>query len=195
MEQIIRSIRDIYPVSEESARQLLHEMERAEYRRGEIIISEGEKNDNLYLVESGILRAHFLQDGTEMTYWFVTEKEEAFSSWGYVEGSPSLITIEATCDSTVFRISKERLERLFSVSLELANWGRKLIERHLLEVDNWLMNYSVPKAETRYETLIRKNPEILQHIPLKHIATYLWITPQSLSRIRAGYKKKKQKKE
>ncbi|WP_106829843.1 cyclic nucleotide-binding domain-containing protein [Parabacteroides pacaensis] len=95
--------------------------------------------------------------------------------------------------SAVFIIKKGIFVGKEINTLELANWGRKLVERHFLEMDSWLISYSIPRAEARYETLLRKNPEILQQIPLKHIATYLWITPQSLSRIRAEYRKRKTK--
>lgn len=193
MEKIIQSIQAIYPISKENITLLLDEMEKITLLKGEILVNTGEKDNNLYLVEKGILRAHFLYEGTEMTYWFASENEEAYSSWGYVANQVSLITIEAACESVVYRISKTRLEFLYSTSLELANWGRKLVERRFLEIDSWLINYSIPRAEARYETLLRKNPEILQQIPLKHIATYLWITPQSLSRIRAEYRKRKTK--
>lgn len=191
MKKIAHTITEISPLSETDLQLLLNGLEKITLRKNEILIREGDKDNHLYIVESGILRAHFLYDGTEMTYWFASENEEAYSSWGYVADEPSPVTVEASADSIVYRISKNTLETLYASSLGLANWGRKLVELRLLEIDNWLLNYTIPKAEARYETLLRKNPEILRSIPLKHIATYLWITPQSLSRIRAAYKKRK----
>ena len=61
-------------------------------------------------------------------------------------------------------------------------------EQQLLTTENWLLSNDSPRAKERYLTLIRETPELLQHVPQKHIASYLWITPQSLSRIRAKIK-------
>ena len=67
----------------------------------------------------------------------------------------------------------------------LANLGLHLMDRQLLLQENWLISSGSPRARERYLTLIKETPELLQYVPLKHIASYLWITPQSLSRIRA----------
>ena len=80
------------------------------------------------------------------------------------------------------------LTKLFDSSLGLANLGRRLMEQQLLTTENWLLSNDSPRAKERYLTLIRETPELLQHVPQKHIASYLWITPQSLSRIRAKIK-------
>ena len=78
----------------------------------------------------------------------------------------------------------------------LLNWlifGRRLFEQQLLGLESWMITGGSPRAKERYLTLLEENPELLQYVPLKHIASYLWITPQSLSRIRAelGEKEKR----
>lgn len=89
------------------------------------------------------------------------------------------------CDSVAYRISHAALNQLFSSSIGLANLGLRLMEHQLLLQENWLISSGSPRAKERYLTLIKETPELLQYVPLKHIASYLWITPQSLSRIRA----------
>lgn len=108
-----------------------------------------------------------------------------FSVWGYVDNAYSLINIEAMCDSIAYRISRTALNQLFSSSIGLANLGLRLMDHQLLLQENWLISSGSPRAKERYLTLIKETPELLQYVPLKHIASYLWITPQSLSRIRA----------
>ena len=112
----------------------------------------------------------------------------AFSVWGYVENTASHITIEVMCDSIAYCISGQTLNGLYASSLGLANLGRRLMEQQLLSTENWLISAGSPKAKERYLTLIKEHPELLQNVPLKHIASYLWITPQSLSRIRGEIK-------
>ena len=70
-------------------------------------------------------------------------------------------------------------------------FSRRIFEREILSVDSSTVAYGTPPtAKERYMTLMEENPELLQDVPLKYLASYLYITPQSLSRIRAGLKKK-----
>lgn len=177
-----------YHLAEADVQTLLDHMEEVRFRKKEIIVREGEKDQNLYLIKEGLWRAYYHKDGVEMTLWFASEGETAFSVWGYVDHSYSQITIEAMCDSVAYRISGIALNELYSASIGLANLGRRLMEHQLLTIENWLISAGSPRAKERYLTLIKETPELLQYVPLKHIASYLWITPQSLSRIRAGIK-------
>lgn len=180
-----------YGLSASKSEQLLAQMERLTYRKGEHIVREGERNSSLYLVAQGIWRGHYLRDGVDISLWFASEGDTLFSSWSYVADRPSLTSIEAMSDSTVFRISKQKMETFFASSIAFANIGRVIFERQFLDMENWMINGGAAQAKQRYLALLEQNPELLQHVPLKHIASYLMITPQSLSRIRAELSRKK----
>lgn len=180
-----------YGLSASESEQLLAQMERLTYRKGEHIVREGERNSSLYLVAQGIWREHYLRDGVDISLWFASEGDTLFSSWSYVADRPSLTSIEAMSDSTVFRISKQKMETFFASSIAFANIGRIIFERQFLDMENWMINGGAAQAKQRYLALLEQNPELLQHVPLKHIASYLMITPQSLSRIRAELSRKK----
>ena len=123
-------------------------------------------------------------DGTETSLWFVTAGEVVFSSWGYVNNEPSMATIESVNESSAYMISKADLEQLFSSSIQMANFGRRIFEQEIVNVDNSTIAYGIPNAKERYLALLEANPELLRDVPLKHLASFLYITPQSLSRIR-----------
>lgn len=180
-----------YGLNASESEQLLAQMERLTYRKGEHIVREGERNSSLYLVAQGIWRGHYLRDGVDISLWFASEGDTLFSSWSYVADRPSLTSIEAMSDSTVFRISKQKMETFFASSIAFANIGRIIFERQFLDMENWMINGGAAQAKQRYLALLDQNPELLQHVPLKHIASYLMITPQSLSRIRAELSRKK----
>ena len=180
-----------YGLNASESEQLLAQMERLTYRKGEHIVREGERNSSLYLVAQGIWRGHYLRDGVDISLWFASEGDTLFSSWSYVADRPSLTSIEAMSDSTVFRISKQKMETFFTSSIAFANIGRVIFERQFLDMENWMINGGAAQAKQRYLALLEQNPELLQHVPLKHIASYLMITPQSLSRIRAELSRKK----
>ncbi|WP_320908611.1 MULTISPECIES: Crp/Fnr family transcriptional regulator [Bacteroides] len=191
METFEEKFRNRYQLSEADASALLSHMEEVRFKKKEVIVQEGTKNTNLYLIKEGIWRGHYLKDGVDTSIWFASKGEAAFSVWGYVDNSYSQISIEAMSDSIAYCISKAALNELYSTSIGLANLGRRLMEHQLLTTENWLISAGSPRAKERYLTLIKEMPELLLHVPLKYIASYLWITPQSLSRIRAGIGKGK----
>ena len=190
MDAFVQKFCEKYSLPITASLQLLAKMEKLHFRKGDFLVQEGERNSNFYIISKGIWRGHYLNDGVDVSVWFASEGEAIFSSWGYIENTPSLVSIEAMCDSELYGISKAKLESFYASS-ELANFGRRLFEQQFLGLENWIISGGSPRAKERYLTLLEENPELLQYVPLKHIASYLWITPQSLSRIRAGLGKKK----
>ena len=191
METFEEKFQNRYQLSEADISALLSHMEEVRFKKKEEIVQEGTKNTNLYLIKEGIWRGHYLKDGVDTSIWFASKGEATFSVWGYADNSYSQISIEAMSDSIAYCISKTALNELYSTSIGLANLGRRLMEHQLLTTENWLISAGSPRAKERYLTLIKETPELLLHVPLKYIASYLWITPQSLSRIRAGIGKGK----
>lgn len=191
METFEEKFQNRYQLSEADISALLSHMEEVRFKKKEVIVQEGTKNTNLYLIKEGIWRGHYLKDGVDTSIWFASKGEATFSVWGYADNSYSQISIEAMSDSIAYCISKTALNELYSTSIGLANLGRRLMEHQLLTTENWLISAGSRRAKERYLTLIKETPELLLHVPLKYIASYLWITPQSLSRIRAGIGKGK----
>lgn len=161
-------------------------MTRLEIQKGETLVRKGGRNTNIYIIVKGIWRASYINtDGNDITLWFASKGDLLFSSWCFVGNVPSMITLESMSDSVIYGISREAAEEFFMSSVEAARIGRRLYEKEIFEVERWLLGSGAPKARDRYETLLAEKAELLQHVPLKYIASYLFITPQSLSRIRA----------
>ena len=135
METFIEKFRNSYRLSETDTQTLLNYMEEVRFKKKEVIVHEGSRNGNLYLIKQGIWRAHYLKDGADTTIWFAGEGEAAFSVWGYVENTASHITIEVMCDSIAYCISGQTLNGLYTSSLGLANLGRRLMEQQLLSTE------------------------------------------------------------
>lgn len=184
MELFIKKQQEIYPVSSEGMEMLLRDMTEVECRKGEIIVSEGQRIRDAYFVKQGLVRAYVEREDKEVTLWFASVGDMA------VGGTGGILTmnVEALEDCVFLKIPQARLEDLYHHSLELANWGRKLLEKYLLEYEHYFTHYSWNDASEQYEMLLKADPELLQKVPLKYIASYLQITPQSLSRIRAKNK-------
>ena len=197
-EEVRQKVMERFSISEQAMRLLLESAEMMSFVPKDIIVHEGEINTNMYILSKGIWRAYTFKDGTEDTFWFAVESEIALPVWGYTSGSPSLYTIEAVTESEAYCLSKQKLEILFQSSVQLANIGRRILENFMLEIEtSWLSSYKRTAIERyailldkrtaieRYAILLDKQPEIIQSVPLQYIASYLGVTAQSLSRIRA----------
>lgn len=190
MEKFVDIFSKKYNLNSKDAAELLALMEPVSYRRGEVLVHEGELNTAFYLIGQGIWRGYYLRNGVDVSIWFATTGESLFSTHGYMGGRPSGTTIEAMSDSLLYRIGKQELEAFFHSSAAAANLGRRMFEREFLAFEERLINEGATQAKERYLSLLERMPELLQHVPLKHIASYLYITPQSLSRIRAELARK-----
>lgn len=185
-EQCIEAFRTKYGLPVSEAEDLLGRMEPVHYSKGTCLVREGECHSYFYIIAEGIWRGSYLnEDGDDITLWFASRGECLFAVWCYVADSPSLISIEAMNDSVLYRISKPDLEAYFRQSVEAASLGRRLFERQFLEMESWMIRSTAFRARERYLRLLEDNPDLLLYVPLKYIASYLWVTPQSLSRIRA----------
>lgn len=180
-----------YNLPAAACEQLLGRMERLTFRKGDCVVRQGERNADFYLVSRGIWLGHYQHNGSDISLWFAGEGEAIFSTRSYVADRPSQVTIEAMCDAELYTIPRPELEAFFGESIEAANFGRRLFEVQFLDLESWLLAGGAPRAEERYRMLLEENPELLRVVPLKHIASFLWITPQSLSRIRARLNRKK----
>ncbi len=120
-----------------------------------------------------------------MTLWSAPDSEVI----NFVYRDISAYNVQMVENTTLLRMPKTKLDYLCRSSLELANWGLKIQDYYLREYENYFINDSWMEAREQYESLLKTRPDLILKLPLKHIASYLQITPQSLSRIRASVKK------
>lgn len=144
--------------------------------------------ENLYILKKGIVRAYYDLEDKDVTFWFGIEGDPILPMKAYVSNDKIYENIELLEDSILFEIKIEDLKNLFETHIEIANWGRRLAEKELVQTEELFISRQFKTATDRYRELMRDHPEILQRVPLKIIASYLGITQVSLSRIRAEIK-------
>lgn len=182
----IRSIiNSVYKLSDKSLDQLTDAIETVELPKGHTLLQEGKLEKYLYFLEKGIVRAYSTKGGEEVTFWFGTEGSIIFSMRNYIEKKPGYETIDLIEDCKLHRIEMGFLEGLYNQNIEIANWGRRAVEREIMLLENRLIDLQILSATERYQALMKNNPTLLQRVPLGLISSYLGITQVSLSRIRA----------
>ncbi len=153
--------------------------------KGHLLIRADKIEPSLYLIKSGIVRAYMMREDQEVTFWFGTEEEIILSMRSYTEDKPGYENIELLEDCELFQIKTADLRKLFAEDIDIANWGRKLVERELIKTEQRLISKQFKTGKERYLELMEQHPGLLHRVQLGHIASYLGITQVSLSRIRA----------
>lgn len=142
----------------------------------------------MYFIKKGIVRAYAHQNDHEITFWFGREGETVISMNSYLNHEPGYEDIELLEDCELYALKTTDLHQLYEQDIHMANWGRKFAERELLRTEARLISRQFSTASERYRELLHTNPDLLQRVPLGHIASYLGITQVSLSRIRAEFR-------
>lgn len=178
----------VIPLPAISLQKLLDISVIAEYPKGHFLFREGKKNRDVYFMLDGIARVYYLCNATEVNLLFGIDGEFLISLKSYVENKPGYENIELLEPSKLLKIEYSDLQNLYETDITIANWGRKLAERALIETEERLMFRQFKTATQRYKELIEKQPCLLQRVQLGHIASYLGVSQVTLSRIRAEIK-------
>ena len=152
-----------------------------------VLLREGQVSKKAYLIEKGCLRIWFNHDGKDISFQFFFENEGVSSAESFRRSVPSLFTIETIEPCILHWIDKEDLDANLRESMEVPAMREQMLEvffeRQLHYMKHFLSFIRDSPAE-RYRVLVREKPHIIQRVPQQHIASYLGITPVSLSRIR-----------
>ncbi|MGZ8517226.1 MAG: Crp/Fnr family transcriptional regulator [Chitinophagaceae bacterium] len=149
--------------------------------KGRNLIKEGNICRAFYFVQKGGFRQYtILETGVEATMNLWTERDWLFDYKSFISQQPAVSVIQAAEDSEVFEFSVWDFHELVKISDSFFQAGR--IMQQAIQNQDFQHNRITP--EEKYELLMTSKPEILQKFPLKHIASYLGITPETLSRIR-----------
>ncbi|HIY49945.1 MAG TPA: Crp/Fnr family transcriptional regulator [Candidatus Barnesiella excrementavium] len=178
-----------YQIGAADFEQLLSISKRVRFDKGGIIIEAEKVSDEIFLVESGLTRAYFWDaKGNEVTECFGVCGDFFASMFSYFKGEPSFLQYEAVTNMVLYTIKQSELENLCRQSLAISNLFRTICIEQLYCLERKCKIFGKDDALNRYISLIKERPQIVKEVPLKHIASYLGITQQSLSRLRASLK-------
>ena len=185
MSKIIRVLNIIAPITENDCASLVEIFSTTKLSKGEYWIREGKKNERVAFVEEGYMRKYYLKDGKELTDFFYFEND--FSA-----DLPSIITktspqgyIVAMQETTLITFSYYDFDRLCKSSLALEHLNRVILELTFARFYKRAVSFIQQTAKERYHALLIENPKVIQMAAQYHIASYLGISPQHLSRLRS----------
>ena len=149
-----------------------------------VLLNAGEIANYVHFVKKGCLREWFNKDGKDITFQFFMEGQPVASIDSFMNGEPSLFSIESIEPSIIISVRKDDFEKLFSVYPELKDIFQNFIFQRFRNYTQLFLARITDTPKERYDDLIKNKPEIIKRIPQHYIASFLGITPVSLSRIR-----------
>lgn len=183
MESFRTFIERFTSISENDWKQVAACFEKKIVEKGELLLKEGKICRHLYFIESGLLRFFINKDGSDITKFFTDAPYCFTSQLSFTSEKPAAENIQAIERSVIWQTTLQEANDL----LVLKSWNsfvRKLIQEVQQYTEEILEQIQTETAENRYKKMLASNPQLLQRVPLKYLASYFGIAPQSLSRIR-----------
>ncbi|HMI79885.1 MAG TPA: Crp/Fnr family transcriptional regulator [Ferruginibacter sp.] len=187
MQQLFTHITAYHPLSTDAQQALQDCFEKITLSKNEYLLNEGQVCRQLYFLEKGALRGFYNLDGKEITHWFGFEKDFVTSFHSFITLEPAVENIQLLEGCVLWVISKETLAGLFNQYREIERLVRIAYEKYYIRLEERFVNAQFKTATERYENLVQQRPYILERVPLGHIASYLGISQETLSRIRSKF--------
>lgn len=148
------------------------------------LLNEGDISNHLIFIEKGCVRSWFNNDGDDITFQFFFEGSFVSSLESFRKRKPSLFNLETIEPSVLHMIHKDDLDAAVNDVPELKDAVNDLLSDRLYHYQKLFLSRIKNTPQHRYIELMKENPEIFKRVPHHYIASYLGITPVSLSRIR-----------
>ena len=155
--------------------------------KNEFLVTEGKICRHLYFLQKGALRGFYNLEGKEITHWFAFEEDFVTSFHSFITQQPAVENIQLLQGSILWAISKDSLTRLLNQFHEIERLVRIAYEKYYIRLEERFVNAQFKTATERYQNLLMQTPHILERVPLGHIASYLGISQETLSRIRSRF--------
>jgi CRP-like cAMP-binding protein len=152
-------------------------------RKNDFLLRQGDVCKDLVFVQKGCFRLYYIKDDIEVSVWFAFQRTSAIEISSFVSGLPSNYFIQAIEDSEALSLPKTELNRLYATQPKTQEMMRNFWEDAVLNLINRFTALQADSAEKRYLDLLGK-PDFLEKIPQKYLASFLGVTPTSLSRIK-----------
>lgn len=157
------------------------------FPRKTFLLKAGQVSQRIYFIKKGFTRAYYTKDDSEFSTWFMGEGEFIISVYSFFSRRPSFENIEVLEDCIVQSINWDQLQAIYKQYPEFNLTGRIITEQYYIQSEERSIQLQTLSGKERYEKLLREYPGILQKASLGHIASYLGIKQETLSRIR-GHK-------
>jgi len=185
--KITNFIQSIYLLPNDILEDVLGHFKYLEFPKNHLLLQHGKTCKHLWFMTKGAARYFYTnEEGKEMNTWFSLDTQVIADTTSFVSQEPSEENIQLLEDSEMYSIEYSVLQSLLQKHHSFALWYIKLIEQHYVaQIEDRIADLQFLNAKQRYQKLLNLYPEITNRISLGNISSYLNITQETLSRIRA----------
>lgn len=188
--EILDSVMQLTGISSSDLQNVLSYFERKDFKKKTTLITAGETTKEVYLILKGCIRLYHIKEGNDISICFFTEGIFCGYYDSFVSGQPGGYYMETLEDCTVLALSHQNYRKLFDEFPGMQEFTLKIVEERFTAMQQLFTTQLLQTPEERYLQLQKNRPDLLNRIPQHQIATYLGVTPVSLSRIRKRSLKK-----
>ena len=156
------------------------------FAKGEMILKEGEICKNIYYIEHGLVRQFYFKNDKELTEHLGVDHSIFMCIESLFKEEPTRLQVQAIEPTIIFALPKARLEEVALHNVNIQILYRKILEESLIisQIHADLLRFE--SAQNRYKRLCNMSPQVVLRAPLVYIASYLQMTPETLSRVRSS---------
>jgi CRP-like cAMP-binding protein len=154
------------------------------FAKGETILGEGDVCRYIYWIVKGLVRQYYFKNGKELTEYMATENTICMSIESLFREEPSSQVMQALEPTILFALPMHELEAVSMKSVNIQMLYRKILEESLIISQHRADMLRFESAQDRYRRLVKETPQLILRAPLVYIASYLQMTPETLSRVR-----------
>ena len=156
------------------------------YAKGDRILNEGDTCRNIYWIVKGLVRQFYYKNKKEVTEYMAAENTIMMSIESLFREQPSQQIIQCLEPTLIYMLPKAELEAVAMRSVNIQILYRKILEESLIISQQRADMLRFESAQDRYQKLVKSSPQLVLRAPLVYIASYLPMTPDALSRVRAA---------
>ncbi len=160
------------------------------FEKNATLLDFGEISTNFYFIIDGLIRMYYIVDGIEKTAFFYSENNFVSAYESFTKQSPSKFSFQALEGTQVASISIEAAQKILKLHPKFDFIARIAMEEELIICQDIISSFITLNAEQRYKKLVISKPDIIQRVPQYHLASYLGVSPETLSRIRKRIRSK-----
>lgn len=178
--------RQTVSVSKEALEKLASILVRTEIKKGQNFLNEDDVCKQIGFVQKGFVRQYYYKNKKEFTEHFSCEGNVFICIESFLRQIPSRLIVEALENTVIYGLPHDEILALGAECYEIEVLYRGLLENSLILSQVKMDMFRMETANERYNRLLREQPEIVKRAPLSYIASYLLMTPETLSRVRAN---------
>ena len=185
MKKLRQSIERISQLEDDSRPAFYAAWQQWELPKDHLLLRERAVSDYIYFIETGVARIFYHKNDKEITEWIAMEGEFFLSITSFFKRVPSQLNIQTIQPSLLYGIHHDRLMSLCNQYHDVERLLRKMVTLSLILSQERMDSIQFETAQQRYQKLLKNSPQMIRQVPLSYIASFLGITLETLSRIRA----------